>query len=100
VNFVEITSANADGTRYWRPHDFGAPVTGLVVANSSVYLGAGHSIYCLDDTTGRQCQGWRPYQASSQVTAPALGDGRIYFGTLDGDIYALTAEGTLARPAG
>jgi outer membrane protein assembly factor BamB len=93
-----VYAVNANGTRYWQPHGFGAPVTGLVVANGSVYLGAGDGVYCLDDTTGRQCQGWRPYQASSQVTAPALGGGRIYFGALDGNIYALTSQGTLARP--
>jgi outer membrane protein assembly factor BamB len=93
-----VYAVNADGTRYWQPHGFGAQVTGLVVANGSVYLGAGDGVYCLDDTTGRQCQGWRPYQASSQVTAPALGGGRIYFGALDGNIYALTSKGTLVRP--
>ena len=93
-----VYAVNANGTRYWQPHGFGAPVTGLVVANGSVYLGAGDGVYCLDDTTGRQCQGWRPYRARTQVTAPALGDGRIYFGTLDGKIYALTSGGTLVRP--
>ncbi len=94
-----VYAVNADGTRYWQPHDFGAPVSGLVVANGAVYLGAGNSIYCLDDTTGRQCQGWRPYKASGQVTAPVLNYGRIYFGTLDGKVYALTPDGSLAHPA-
>lgn len=53
----DVYAINANGTRYWQPHNFGAPVSGLVVANGAVYLGAGDSIYCLDDTTGRQCQG-------------------------------------------
>jgi len=95
----DVYAVNANGTRYWQPRGFGAPVTGLVVANGSVYLGAGSGVYCLDDTTGRPCQGWRRYQASSQVTAPALGSGRIYFGALDGNIYALTSNGALARPS-
>ena len=95
----DVYAVNANGTRYWQPHNFGAPVSGLVVANGAVYLGAGHSIYCLDDTTGRQCQGWRPYKAGGQVTAPVLNYGRIYFGTLDGKVYALTPDGSLAHLA-
>jgi outer membrane protein assembly factor BamB len=92
-----LYAVNANGTPYWRPHDFGAPVTGLVVANGSVYLGAGNSIYCLDDTTGKQCQGWHSYKATSLVTAPVLANGRIYFGTLDGKVYVLSSQGSLVR---
>lgn len=95
-----VYAVSPDGTRYWRPRDFGAPVAGLVVANGSVYLGAGDSIYCVDDTTGRQCQGWHPYKASDQVTGPVLAYGKIYFGTLDGRIYGLTSQGSLARLPG
>jgi outer membrane protein assembly factor BamB len=72
-------------------------VTGLVVANGSVYLGAGNMIYCLDDTSGRQCQGWHSYKATSLVTAPVLAYGRIYFGTLDGKVYVLSSQGSLVR---
>lgn len=93
-----VYAVNDNGKPYWPHHDFGAPVSGLIVASNSVYLGAGDSIYCLDDTTGKQCQGWHPYQASGPVTAPVLYNGRIYFGTQDGKVYALTSQGSLVRP--
>jgi eukaryotic-like serine/threonine-protein kinase len=95
-----VYAVNADETDYWQPHNFGAPTTGVLVANGSVYAGAGDNIYCLDDTTGKQCQGWHPYKASGQVTAPVLNNDMIYFGTLDGKVYALTSHGSLERPAG
>jgi outer membrane protein assembly factor BamB len=95
-----VYAVNENGTRYWPPHDFGTPVSGLAVANSSVYLGAGDRIYCLDYTTGRQCPGWQGYEASGPVTGPVPYNGRIYFATLDGKVYALTTQGSLARPAG
>jgi len=95
-----VYAVSADETNYWQPHNFGAPVSGVLVANGSVYAGAGDNLYCLDATTGKQCQGWHPYKASSQVTAPVLNNGMIYFGTLDGKVYALTPHGSLESPAG
>lgn len=96
-----VYAVRADEKTYWRqPHNFGALVSGILVANGSVYAGAGDSIYCLDDTNGRRCQGWHPYNAGSQVTAPVLYNGMIYFATLDGKVYALTPHGSLERPAG
>jgi outer membrane protein assembly factor BamB len=95
-----VFAVNADKTSYWRPHNLGAPVTGVIVANGSVYAGAGDYMYCLDASTGRQCQGWHPYRAGGQVTGPVLYNGMIYFGALDGKVYALTPHGFLARPAG
>jgi outer membrane protein assembly factor BamB len=95
-----VYAVSADKKNYWQPHDFGAPVTGVLVTNSSVYAGAGSNVYCLDATTGKQCQGWHPYQAGGQVTAPVLYNGMIYFGALDGKVYALTPHGSLVRPAG
>lgn len=91
-------AVKADGTDYWRPRDFGARVSGLFVTNGSVYVGSGNGIYCLDDTTGRQCQGWHPYKASGLVSAPVFNYGKIYFGTQDGKVYALTPGGSLVRP--
>lgn len=95
-----VFAVSADEKNYWQPHDFGALVTGVVVANGSVYAGAGDYMYCLDDTTGEQCQGWHPYKANGLVTAPVLYNGLVYFGALDGKVYALTPHGSLARPAG
>jgi serine/threonine-protein kinase len=95
-----VFAVNADKTSYWPPHNFGAPVTGVIAANGSVYAGAGDYMYCLDATTGRQCQGWHPYKASGLVTGPVLYNGLIYFGALDGKVYALTPHGSLARSAG
>lgn len=95
-----VFAVSADEKNYWQPHNFGAPVAGVVVANGSVYAGAGYYMYCLDASTGRQCQGWHPYEASGQVTAPVLYNGMIYFGSLDGKVYALTSRGSLVRPPG
>ena len=95
-----VYAVKADGTDYWKPHNFGTPVSGIAVANGSVYVGAGHSIYCLDYTTGRQCQGWHPYEASSQVSVPVLNYGKIYFCTQDGNVYALKSNGSLASSVG
>jgi outer membrane protein assembly factor BamB len=95
-----VFAVNADETDYWQPHNFGTLVTGIVVANGSVYAGAGDYMHCLDATTGQQCQGWHPYKAGGQVTGPVLYNGLIYFAALDGKVYALTPHGSLARPAG
>jgi outer membrane protein assembly factor BamB len=95
-----VYAVTADGTDYWRPRNFGTPVSGVFVANGSVYVGAGDSIYCLDATTGQRCQGWRPYKASGQVSAPILNYGMIYFATQDGKVYALAPNGSLEHATG
>jgi outer membrane protein assembly factor BamB len=95
-----VYSVTPGGTDYWRPRNFGTPVSGVFVADGSVYVGAGDSIYCLDATTGDRCQGWRSYTASGQVTAPIRNNGMVYFATQDGQVYALELDGSLARPAG
>jgi outer membrane protein assembly factor BamB len=95
---VSVYAVKADGTDYWAPRNFGSTVSGLFVANGSVYIGSGDNIYCLDETTGKRCQGWRTYHASGLVSAPIFNYGKIYFGTQDGKVYALAPDGSLARP--
>lgn len=92
-----VYAITAEGRNYWKPHNFGRPVTGLSVANGSVYVGSGSEIYCLDETTGEECPGWRSYKANGLVSGPTLNYGEIYFGTQGGNVYALTPEGALAR---
>jgi eukaryotic-like serine/threonine-protein kinase len=72
--------------------------SGLVVTQSEVYVGSGHSVSCLNVVNGRPC--WpRPFPADSAVVSTPVvnNNGKIYFGTLDGKVYALTPSGKLVH---
>jgi outer membrane protein assembly factor BamB len=68
------------------------------VTQSEVYVGSGHSVSCLNVVNGRPC--WpRPFPADSAVVSTPVvnNNGKIYFGTLDGKVYALTPSGKLVH---
>ncbi len=61
----------------------------------AIYVGSGKHVDCLDAITGAGC--WSPpFTADSRVISTAAvnaDNGTIYFGTLDGKVYALTPTG-------
>jgi outer membrane protein assembly factor BamB len=65
----------------------------------AIYVGSGKHVNCLNATSGAQC--WSPpFTAASRVmSTPAVNpdNENIYFGTLDGKIYALTVFGRPVR---
>jgi outer membrane protein assembly factor BamB len=71
-----------------------------VASQIALYVGSDRELNCLDAASGARC--WpRPFTAASRiVSAPVVGNnnGTVYFGTLDGRIYAVTATGTLVNP--
>lgn len=72
--------------------------SGLVVTQSAVYVGSGQSVSCLSIIKGVPC--WsRPFPADSPVVSTPVvnNNGKIYFGTLDGKVYALTPSGRLVH---
>lgn len=72
--------------------------SGLVVTQSEVYVGSGQSVSCLSVVKGIPC--WpRPFPADSAVVSTPVvnNNGKIYFGTLDGKVYALTPSGKLVH---
>lgn len=85
----------------WRPDPVRLPSAvgnsgPVVTQNGSVYIGSGADVYCLDAADGGFC--WsRPFQTSSRVvTTPVINNnGDVYVGTQDGNVYALTASGSL-----
>jgi outer membrane protein assembly factor BamB len=77
--------------------DTAGPELGTV----AIYVGNGKHVYCLNATTGALC--WLPpFTADSRVVStPAVNgnNGTIYFGALDGKVYALTPTGALVCAA-
>jgi glucose dehydrogenase len=73
--------------------------SGPVASQIALYVGTDMNLNCLDAASGAHC--WpRPFTAGSRiVSAPVVGNnnGTVYFGTLDGSIYALTPDGALAH---
>jgi outer membrane protein assembly factor BamB len=73
--------------------------SGPVSSQVAVYVGSDRNLNCLDAASGARC--WpRPFTAGSRiVSTPVVGNnnGTIYFGTLDGRLYALTPNGVLAH---
>lgn len=73
--------------------DTAGPELGTV----AIYVGSGEHVDCLNATTGARC--WLPpFTADSRVVStPAVNgnNGTIYFGTLDGKVYALTPTGAV-----
>ena len=72
--------------------------SGLVVTQSAVYVGSGQRISCLNVIMGVPC--WSPpFPADSPVVSTPVvnNNGKIYFGTLDGKVYALTPFGRLVH---
>jgi outer membrane protein assembly factor BamB len=72
--------------------------SGAVVTQVDVYVGSGNRVNCLIAASGTPC--WKPpFLADSRVVSPPAvnNNGTIYFGTLDGKVYALTPAGRLVH---
>lgn len=68
----------------------------VVSAGASVYFGssADDQVHCIDAETG--AARWSFFTEGPVRLAPALADGRVYFGSDDGNVYCLNAgDGTL-----
>ena len=60
------------------------------VAGGRVYVGAQDSLYAADAATGARLWRWTD-PLTTHVSSPAVGHGRVYFGTDRGSVYALDA---------
>ncbi len=80
-----------------RPHEkwrtrLAAPLTPPVVASGRVYVAEkdAHRVVALDAATGKRA--WH-YTAGARIDSPpTLHGGRVFFGSTDGHVYALTAS--------
>ena len=69
----------------------GDPITSPVVANGTVYFGAGWDVYALNASTGALA--WDDHAPVYFVNStPALAYGAIYVGSQDNHLYALNAQ--------
>ena len=83
----------------WNPDPAHLPNTinlaGPQLGTDAIYVGSGKLVECLNLTSGARC--WKlPFTADDRVVStPAVdgSNGNIYFGTLDGKVYALTVFG-------
>jgi outer membrane protein assembly factor BamB len=70
-------------------------LAGPQLGTDAVYVGSGKLVECLNLTSGVRC--WKqPFTADDRVVStPAVNgsNGNIYFGTLDGKVYALNVYG-------
>lgn len=100
-----VYALNADGTSFssWQHNPVqlsnSTGQSGPVLTQAAVYIGTGKQVDCLNADSGDQC--WHPpFTAGSRVVSvPVVGNGvgTIYFGTLAGDVYAVTPGGRLLR---
>jgi outer membrane protein assembly factor BamB len=93
------TSLNAfnlhDGTRLWQSKDYGVDtILKPAVAGGRLYIGTffdqEHSVYCLDAKTGKKV--WSYLTSGAVLGAPAVFNGTVYAGSVDGALYALDAD--------
>jgi len=89
-----------DGTEVWR-YETEGEVTSPTVVDGTVYVGAdentrfpsGGALHALDAKTGERRWVYTPtIRVSSVEAAPAVDDGTVYFGALDGRLHAVDAE--------
>jgi outer membrane protein assembly factor BamB len=68
---------------------------GPALGTDAIYVGGGKHVNCLNRTNGALC--WSPpFTADSRVVSAAVvnsNNGHIYFGTLDGKVYAALPSG-------
>ncbi len=94
----------ATGELKWDFDTKGDPWSSPAVANGVVYVGAtGGFLYALDGATGAELwkvktgpalQTVEPMRIDGGVvSSPTVVDGVVYFGSLDGKLYAVAAEG-------
>ena len=93
------TSLNAfnlhDGTRLWQSTDYGVDtILTPAIAGGRVYIGTffdqEHSVYCLDAKTGKKV--WSYLTSGAVLGIPAVFNGTVYAGSVDGALYALDAD--------
>jgi outer membrane protein assembly factor BamB len=93
------TSLNAfnlhDGTRLWHSTDYGVDaILTPAVAGGRVYIGTyldqEHSVYCLDAKTGKKA--WSFLTNGAVLGTPAVFNGVVYGGSVDGTLYALDVD--------
>jgi outer membrane protein assembly factor BamB len=93
------TSLNAfnlhDGTRLWQSKDYGVDtILQPAIAGGRVYIGTyfdqEHSVYCLDAKTGKKV--WSYLTSGAVLGTPAVFNGTVYAGSVDGALYALDAD--------
>lgn len=66
---------------------------GLALADGKLFVSRESGLYALDIKTGSKL--WS-YKAGDNITAPAVADNKVYFGSDDYYLYALNFDGTLA----
>jgi outer membrane protein assembly factor BamB len=85
----------ADGTERWNFTTEGRVESSAAVVNGTIYFGslasvlANTNVYALDAASGAKL--WN-YTLDYTVTSQAVLNGAVYFGSRNGDVYALTEE--------
>jgi len=103
VDLAQINRANVKGLQpVWRfalgPHERVESTPIVVSGTMYVTTGLGNNVIALDAKTGRQKWRYRPSLGFLSVCCGAInrgvavGDARVFFGTLDGQLIALRAD--------
>jgi len=101
TNYGKVFVINyADGTEAWESQQGGAFSAPVIAAPGTIYFGAQapYGVYALDTTTHMKKWHFDVPNMGDARTAPAVGNGRVYFvDTVNSMLYALDAEtGALA----
>lgn len=93
------TSLNAfnlhNGMQLWQSKDYGIDtILTPAVTGGRVYIGTyldqDHNVYCLDAKTGKKV--WSYLTSGAVLGTPAVFNGTVYAGSMDGALYALDAD--------
>ena len=92
-----VTAFNpATGAVIWK-HETNSPILGSIIEDDElIFDGQGSVIEALDSTTGASL--WTYNLGAGTYGAPAVANGTLYLGALNGDFYAFGLPGTLPGP--
>ncbi len=88
---ANVYALNAStGNQIWQYHVPGINtriLSSAAVSNDVVYLGISNNVYAINATTGFQI--WDFSTQNQIIASPAVFDGAVYFGSQDGNFYAI-----------